>query len=74
MDADQMMVLGLVLGALSIPSLLSAFSESRAPRVGTILVLTAGGLIAFAATSKPGGYEIAELPQVVFRVVGQLMN
>jgi hypothetical protein len=74
MNTDLYLVIGLTLGALAIPSLLAAFSEGRAPRIGAILVLISGVLLVLAISGKPGGYEIADIPQAFYRVVGDLMN
>ena len=74
MDTDLMLVVGLFICALAIPSLLSAFAESRPPRAGAIMVLIGGVLLALALTQKPSGYTFAEVPEVVFRVIGRFIN
>ncbi|MFC6761082.1 hypothetical protein ACFQFQ_18870 [Sulfitobacter porphyrae] len=43
MDPDLALVLGIVIGALSIPSILSALSDRRAPRASALTILIAGG-------------------------------
>ena len=45
MDTDLMLVLGLAISVLAIPSLLAAFSESCAPRAGAIMVLIGGVVV-----------------------------
>jgi hypothetical protein len=74
MDTDLMLVLGLFISVLAIPSLLAAFSESRAPRAGAIMVLIGGVLVVVALTQKPSGYTFAEVPEVVFSVIGRFIN
>ena len=74
MDTDLMLVIGLAICTLAIPSLLSAFAESRAPRAGAIMVLIGGVLLALALTQKPSGYTFAEIPDVIFRVIGRFLN
>ncbi|TXI00087.1 MAG: hypothetical protein E6Q73_09185 [Pseudorhodobacter sp.] len=74
MDTDLMLVVGLLICTLAIPTLLSAFSESRPPRAGAIMVLIGGVLLATALTQKPSGYTFAEVPDVVFRVIGRFIN
>ncbi len=74
MDTDLMLVVGLFICALAIPSLLSAFAESRPPRSGAIMVLIGGVLLATALTQKPSGYTFAEVPNVVFKVIGRFIN
>jgi uncharacterized membrane protein YjjP (DUF1212 family) len=71
MDPDLFLVIGLIVGVLSIPSLLSAFSESRTPRAGAIMVLIAGVLLVLAVQNKADGYTIDEIPQVFFKVIGR---
>ncbi|MDZ4135286.1 MAG: hypothetical protein U1D06_06785 [Paracoccaceae bacterium] len=74
MDPDILLVVGVVVGAFSIPSMLSAFREGRAPRIAAILVLIAGTLVVLAVTRKPGGYEVADVPGVFLRVIGGLLR
>ena len=74
MDTDLMLVTGIILGVLSIPAMLSAFSDGRAPRFASVVVLIAGILIFVAVTERSGGYSFPELPQVFGRVFGRLLN
>ncbi len=46
MDTDLALILGIVLGGLSIPSILSAISETRPPLTSILVLLAAAGLIA----------------------------
>lgn len=73
MDTDLALVLGIIIAALSIPSILSAVSDKRAPRASAITVLIAGGLIVFAIQGKPGGYSLENLPDVFVSVVARYM-
>ncbi len=74
MYTDLILVIGLFICALAIPALLSAFAESRPPRSGAIMVLIGGVLLAVALTQKPSGYTFAEVPNVVFKVIGRFIN
>ncbi len=74
MDTDLFLVIGLVMVGLSIPSLLAAFSESRPPRTGAIMILIGGVLIIVALTQHRPGYSFAELPDVFYRVIGRYLN
>ncbi len=74
MDTDLFLVLGLIVAALAVPSILSAFTDGRAPRAGAILVLISGTLLVTALTKHPGGYAIAEIPKVFFHVIGRYIN
>ncbi|MDG1352573.1 MAG: hypothetical protein P8P70_05280 [Sulfitobacter sp.] len=73
MDTDLVLLVGIVIAALSVPSVLSALSDKRAPRASAITILIAGGLILFAMQGKPGGYRLAELPGIVVNVIARYM-
>ena len=73
-DPDSMLLLGLLLAILSIPSILSAFSEQRPPRVAAIVLVAAGILIVLAFRRKEGGYTLAEIPMVIYAYIGSLMH
>jgi hypothetical protein len=73
MDADMAMAVGLVLGVLSVPSLISAISEGRAPRIGALTFVIAGGFVLWALSTKPGGYTVAELPAVIVHVIARFI-
>jgi hypothetical protein len=74
MDPDLVLTIGVVLGVLSMPSLLAAWAERSAPRVGAIMIVTAGALIVFAVTQKPEGYTLQDVPKAMLRVVATLVN
>ncbi|MCF3592511.1 hypothetical protein LZG00_00685 [Rhodobacteraceae bacterium LMO-12] len=74
MDHDLALVIGLVVAVFSIPALVSAYSERRAPRVAAIAIIIGGGLVAWAVTQKPGGYQIDQIPNVMVKVVARYVN
>lgn len=67
-DTDLMLTLGIVLLVLSVPSLLAAWVESRAPRIGAIMAIAALGLIVSALVIKPGGYAFNQVPGIMVEV------
>lgn len=73
MDPDLALTLGLVIAAFSIPSILSALSDSRAPRASALTVLIGGGLILYAVQTKVGGYTLDQVPDIFVSVVGRYM-
>ena len=73
MDADLVLTIGLVLLVLSVPSLLSAWAESRAPRMGAIMAITALGMILSALWFNPGGYAFNQVPGVVVGVLSRYL-
>lgn len=74
MDADLALVLGVVLLVFAIPAIMSAYSDSRTPRVPAIIVLIAGGLILFAVVSHPGGYSLSQVPDAFANVIGKYIR
>lgn len=73
MDPDLALVLGIVLGVLAIPSVLSAMSDRRAPRASAVTILIAGALILYAAQTKPGGYTLDRVPNTFANVLARYM-
>ena len=73
MDTDLALIIGLVLAGFTVPSIMSALSDRRAPRASMVTILIAGGLILYAAVSKPGGYQISEIPDVFFGVLARYL-
>jgi formate-dependent nitrite reductase membrane component NrfD len=73
-DTDLVLTLGIVLLVLSVPSLLSAWVEGRAPRIGALMVVVSIGMIVTAVTTKPGGYSFNEIPGAMVNVVSRLVN
>ena len=74
MDTDLILVIGIVLCTLSIPTLLSAYVESRVPRSGAVLVFIGGVMVVVALTQNAGGYAFADVPDVFFNVIGRYLN
>lgn len=74
MDTDLILVIGIVLCALSIPTLLSAYTEGRAPRSGSVLLFIGGVLVVVALTQNPRGYAFADVPGVFYSVIGRYLN
>jgi hypothetical protein len=69
-----MLVTGLVVAGFSVPAILGALADGRAPRVASIAVLVGGGLVALAVSQTPGGYAIADIPTVFVEVVGRYID
>jgi hypothetical protein len=71
MDADLLLVVGLAIGVLAVPAVVSAFSDGRVPRAGSIMVMVSIGLLVSALANKPGGYRVGDIPDAVFSVLGR---
>ncbi|MDM7932594.1 hypothetical protein [Tabrizicola sp.] len=74
MDTDLVLTIGIVLAVLSVPVLLAAWAESTAPRIGAVLVIVAIGMIATAVITRPGGYSLNEVPDVMLGVISRGLN
>lgn len=74
MDTDLALTVGIVLAVLSVPSLLSAWVDGRAPRMGAIMAVAALGLIVTALVENPGGYEFNQVPNVMLKTVMRLFE
>lgn len=74
MTPDMYLVLGILIAGFSIPSILSAVSDGRAPRASAITILIAGGLILLAMQTQPGGYTLQEIPDVFVRVIAPFIS
>jgi formate-dependent nitrite reductase membrane component NrfD len=68
-DVDLVLTIGIILLVLSIPSLLSAWVEGRAPRLGSVMTIAALGMIVYALVTRPGGYAFNEVPGVMVKVI-----
>lgn len=73
MDPDLALTLGLVIGGFSIPSIMSAITDGRAPRASALTILIATALVLYALTTKPGGYTLNQIPDAFFGVLGRFM-
>ncbi len=73
MEPDLALTLGVVVSAFSVPGILSALSDRRAPRASAITVLIGGALVLYAITSQPGGYRLEDVPDVFMRTIGEFI-
>ncbi|RFP87013.1 hypothetical protein DZK27_13120 [Rhodobacteraceae bacterium 63075] len=71
MDHDLFLTIGLIVAVFSVPSVISAISDGRTPRVAAIVLVVSGGLVAYAVTQKPGGYSMDQVPNVIVNVIAR---
>ncbi|MBV6635273.1 MAG: hypothetical protein KI788_05145 [Mameliella sp.] len=74
MEPDMMLVTGMGLVVLSLPAIISAWSDNRAPRVGVLVLFGGAGLVFWAFREKDGGYRPQDIPDAVYGVIGQILN
>lgn len=73
MDYELIFVMGLALSVLSIPALLSAYSDRRPPRAAAMAILIGGVLLVLALSRKPGGIALGDIPDMFLRVIGRYL-
>lgn len=74
MDPDLALVVGILIGVLAVPSVLSALSENRIPHIAAILIVIAGVLIVAAVQKNPGSYGLTNIPHVFYVVIGRYIH
>lgn len=74
MDTDLVLTLGIVLLALSLPSLLGGWVEGKLSRFGVSLVALATAMIGWATLSRPESYAFQDIPDVILGVVARVIN
>ena len=72
MDSDLYLVCGLILLAFSLPSIIGALSDGRAPRAAAIVVLAGGFLTVMALNQR--AYTLDDIPHAFVRVIGKYIN
>ena len=71
MDTDLLFVLGIVLVVLTIPAIISALIDGRAPRTPAFLVIISALMIGYAVQQKPGSYGFDKIPDTFVRVIAR---
>ncbi|MCB1312531.1 MAG: hypothetical protein KDK29_11940 [Sedimentitalea sp.] len=66
MNADLILTIGLVVSAFAVPAVVSDLSDRRAPRFSALTIMIGGGLVVYAASVKPGGYTLADIPEAFY--------
>jgi len=69
MTNEFILVFGIVIGVLTIPSMFRAAIDGNPPRAAALAVVVAGGMIVYAVYNTPGGFAVNELPDMFTRVV-----
>ena len=71
---DVVLVVGLVLAALSIPSIMSAWIDKRSPQIAVVLLCLAAVMVVAAVILSPNSYRIDRIPHVFIDVIGRYMR
>jgi hypothetical protein len=73
MDPDVLLIAGLVLACLTVPSFFAAYADRRSPRGALAFLALAAALVLWAFVSRPGGYSPADIPQALLRVLARIL-
>lgn len=68
MDPDLLFVLGISLGVLVIPAIVSALIDGRAPRTPAFLLILCGVMVGYAMMQRPS-LSFNEIPQTFSTVI-----
>lgn len=71
MDRDLLLVVGCVLAAVSLLSVLSVLTSSRSPIVGFAVLILGIMMIVLAGRDWPGGLGFDDLPRAFERLVAR---
>jgi hypothetical protein len=72
-DADGILVVGLVLLVLSIPSIVAAYADRYIPRLSVLLCLLGVLAVGWAYCASPTGYGLADIPTVLVHVIARFL-
>ena len=74
MDLDLIFVIGCIVTAFSIPAIVSAFSDNRAPRYPALIIIIGVVMIGFAINERPGAFTFDTVPEVFAKVIGRYLG
>ena len=72
MSTDFIFVLGVALGILAVPAIVSAYVDERPPRGPAVIVLISALMVGYAMIDRPGAYSWSTLPDVLVRTIAAL--
>lgn len=74
MDYDLLLILGLAMLLLSIPSLMAALIDDRLPLVAGFGILMGIALAVWGLLGREEAFNPASLPQIFFEVLGRYLR
>jgi len=73
MDTDLILVSGIAVLMLSIPSAVAAFAERRVPWTAMVVVIIGAAIVGYGWQNHPVEMTLAEVPNVIFRVIARVI-
>ncbi|GGE58922.1 hypothetical protein [Actibacterium pelagium] len=74
MTGDYFLVGAVIMGLLSFPSLLGAFTHGRSFLMPILLLVGSGVSLVMTFRYKPEGFGFEEIPDSFIRVIGAFLN
>ncbi|MDA5556700.1 hypothetical protein [Shimia sp. MMG029] len=74
MITDYMITIGLVVGVFAIPAMISAYADNRLPKVSFAMFALCAAGIATTILLHPERYSLLGLPDVVVRVIADILH
>lgn len=74
MATDYLITVGLIVGLFSIPVMLAAYADNRFPRNAMAAFILSAAVITVAFILNPARYSVADLPNVVIRVIADIIH
>lgn len=73
MDTDLIIVSGLAVLMLSIPSAVAAFAERRTPWAALVVVIIGAAILGYGWQNHPEPMTLAEVPHVIIRIIARVI-
>ncbi|GAA6147454.1 hypothetical protein [Pseudooceanicola nitratireducens] len=73
MDTDLILVAGLAVLMLSVPSAVSAFAERRAGWTALVVTVIGAGIFGYGWVNAPPPMTLAEVPHAIIRVLARVI-
>lgn len=73
MDSDVIMVTGIVVLMLSIPSAVASFADGRRPWIALLVIVIGGGILGWGWIHHPETMSLGEIPHVIVRVMARIL-
>ena len=71
---DYLFVGGIIVILIAFTSFLNAFSSSQTPRSAILFLILGVGMVGYPAAKQPRDYSMLKAPEIVVRVVADLIR
>ena len=74
MDLDLIFVIGLIIGAFSIPAIINNFSDGDWPTGSFVMLLIGVGMVGYPVWTEPATYTFEQVDDVFVSVLARFLN